>query len=372
MNKDTTSVCILFGGKSAEHEVSVRSARSIFRALDPARYEVSSIGINHAGRWLYQPGSEMLRSDSSSRKEKVLQQGEPVVLVADEKGAAQLIGLKGGAILGRAQVVFPVLHGPFGEDGTVQGLLEMMGVPYVGCGVLASSACMDKEFTKRLLVQARIPTPRFVSVKAGSFPLYHDVRAELGAQVFVKPANLGSSVGISRADSEESLQKALQLAFQYDSKVLIEEQIIGRELECSVLGNENPQASLPGEIVAHPKHGFYSYEAKYLDDGGAVLKLPAEVSREDCQALKAMAVRAFQALGCEGMARVDFFLREKPGASPELLVNELNTIPGFTSISMYPKLWEISGIPFPNLVERLVSLALARHARQKALRVTAW
>jgi D-alanine-D-alanine ligase len=318
-----TRVTVLFGGRSGEHDVSVRSAKAIVAALDPARYDVQTIRITPEGRW------------------------EPRALVP-EPGANPDI-----------DVVFPVLHGTFGEDGTVQGLLELADLPYVGSGVLGSAACMDKEVAKRLCRERGIDVVEFVTLRRGRLDVAA-VEAALPYPVFVKPANLGSSVGISRAADRPALEAALALAAQYDRKLLVERAIAGHELECAVLGDDAPIASAPCEIL--PSRDFYDYEDKYLLDA-ARFELPAKLPPELLERIRRVAVEAYQALECEGMARVDFLLESATG---RLFVNELNTIPGFTSISMYPKMWEHSGVPFATLVERLVDLARARHVQRQA------
>ena len=261
-------------------------------------------------------------------------------------------------------MVFPVLHGPFGEDGTVQGLLKLANIAYVGAGVLGSAIGMDKDVMKRLLRDAGIPVARFVAAnKYSSKPIDFDAaRDQLGLPLFVKPANLGSSVGIHKVTDRDEFQRAVRDALNYDDKVLIEECINGREIECSVLGNDNPIASVPGEIL--PRHEFYSYEAKYLDENGAVLEIPAKLSSETLERIRQLAIRTFTVLCCEGMARIDFFLRN----SDEIIVNEINTIPGFTRISMYPKLWEATSISYSELIDRLIQLALERFQREQRLK----
>jgi D-alanine-D-alanine ligase len=261
-------------------------------------------------------------------------------------------------------VVFPVLHGPFGEDGTVQGLLKLANIAFVGAGVLGSAIGMDKDVMKRLLRDAGIPVVRFmVANRYSSNGIdFDDVRDQLGLPLFVKPANLGSSVGIHKVNDRDEFERAVRDALNYDNKILIEECIKGREIECSVLGNDNPIASVPGEIL--PRHEFYSYEAKYLDENGAVLEIPAKLPAETSERIRQLATKTFTVLCCEGMARVDFFLRN----DEEIIVNEINTIPGFTRISMYPKLWEATGISYSDLIDRLIQLAIERFAGEKRLK----
>jgi D-alanine-D-alanine ligase len=280
---------------------------------------------------------------------------------------SRLLNLSDDRDLGQLDVVFPVLHGPYGEDGSVQGLCRLANMPCVGAGVLGSAVGMDKDVMKRLLRDAGIPIARFVTLPRGMrAPDFPALKEELGTPLFVKPANLGSSVGISRVESDEEYRAALASAFEYDTKVVVEECIVGREIECAVLGNEDPQASIPGEIVAGGGHTFYDYEAKYIDEKGAELRIPAPLDSRITEKVQSLARRAFTVLCCEGMARVDMFVKE----GGEVLVNEINTIPGFTRISMYPKLWEASGISYSQLVDRLITLAIERHAAERELKTT--
>jgi D-alanine-D-alanine ligase len=329
-------VAVLLGGRSSEHEISLASARSVIAALDPERYETVPVEIGRDGRW------ELGTGENGSTAETL-----PVPTS------------KVPATLGEVDVVFPVLHGPFGEDGTVQGLLELAGVPYVGAGVLGSSLAMDKDVFKAVMRDRGIPVTRNVTLRLGDEP-----ENPFGFPVFVKPARLGSSVGISKARDDEELAAAVELAFRHDEKVLVEEFVDGIEVECGVLGNERPEASLPGEIDSHGFSGedWYDYSAKY-DEGGMDLVVPPRLPAETIERVRELAVRAFVAGECEGMARVDFFVRP----NGEVLVNELNTIPGFTATSVYAKLFEASGVPYPELVDRLVQLALERHERRSRL-----
>ncbi|MBC7216743.1 MAG: D-alanine--D-alanine ligase [Candidatus Caldatribacterium sp.] len=347
------TVLLVFGGKSVEHEVSCESARNIVQALDPAKYEVLLVGIDKEGIWRLCGPEDLRYPECPSDRDEV-------ALIPHPEGG-KLYNLREGRVIASPRVVFPVLHGTFGEDGTLQGLLEMVNLPYVGSGVAGSAICMDKEVTKRLLREADLPVVRFLVATEDAAPTFLEATERLGLPLFVKPATLGSSVGAAKVATEEEFHKALEEAFQYDTRVLIEEYIAGREIECSVLGNEKPFASLPGEIVPH--HPFYSYEAKYLDPEGAELLVPAPLDEETTKRVQELALRAFLACRCEGMARVDFFLRGK-----DLYISELNTIPGFTKISMYPKLWEASGIPYPELIDRLIALALEREEKKRKLR----
>jgi D-alanine-D-alanine ligase len=331
-------VAVLLGGRSSEHEISLASARSVLDALDPQRYELVTVEIGRDGRWELGSGS----SDGSPAETLPV----PTAKVP--------------ATLGEVDVVFPVLHGPFGEDGTVQGLLELAGVPYVGAGVLGSALAMDKDVFKAVMRDRGVPVTANITIRKGGKP--HN---PFGFPVFVKPARLGSSVGISKVRSEEELGAAVELAFRHDEKVLVEEFVEGIEVECGVLGNERPEASLPGEIVSHGFDGadWYDYSAKY-DEGGMDLVIPPRLPQETIERVQELAVRSFVAGECEGMARVDFFVRP----DGEVLLNELNTIPGFTATSVYAKLFEASGVPYPELVDRLVQLALERHERRSRLR----
>jgi D-alanine-D-alanine ligase len=327
MSASKIRVAVLYGGRSGEHEVSVRSAESVIAAINPARYEVSRIFITPDGRWDPRP-------------------------ILPEPGANPGI-----------DVVFPVLHGTFGEDGTVQGLLELAGLAYVGAGVLASAVSMDKEVTKRLCRERGLPVVEYVILTRERLDA-EAVERELAYPVFVKPANLGSSVGISKARHREELERAMRLAAEYDRKIVVEREIVGREIECSVLGNENPEAAVPCEIL--PSRDFYDYEDKYLLDlAGTVL--PADLPPETTEEVRRLAVECYRAVECEGMARVDFLLE---ASTSRLYINEINTIPGFTSISMYPKMWEAAGLPYAALIDRLIELALERDAARKATRFT--
>ena len=334
-------VAVVMGGRSSEHEISLASARSVLEALHPARYEAVTIEIGRDGRW---------ELGSGSRAE----------LERHGHSAAETLPVPTSnvpATLAEVDVVFPVLHGPFGEDGTVQGLLELADVPYVGAGVTASALCMDKDLFKSVLRDKRIPVTRSVTLR----PDGDGFENPFGFPVFVKPARLGSSVGISKARGEDELRAAIKLAFLHDEKVLVEEFVSGVEVECSVLGNQEPIASIPGEIVANSD--WYDYSAKY-DEGGMELVIPPRVPQEAIERVQELSVQAFRATECEGMARADCFVRD----DGEVLVNELNTIPGFTATSVYAKLFEASGIPYEELLDRLVQLALERHERRGRLR----
>ena len=315
-------VGILFGGKSAEHEISLLSANNVVEAMDKNKFEPVMIKIDKSGKWNI---NEIFNCD----------------------------------------VIFPILHGPFGEDGTIQGLLKLADIPFAGPSVLGSAVGMDKDVMKRLLRDAGIPIGKFLTVSQHEKkPSFKEIETALGKPFFIKPANMGSSVGISKVSDEAQFNAALKDAFLFDTKIVIEEFIPGREIECAVLGNEEPAASIPGEIT--PTHDFYSYDAKYLDENGAKLKIPADIDVETTKRVQELAIKVFQALCCEGLSRVDLFL--KPNGA--LLVNEINTMPGFTKISMYPKMWEASGISYTELITRLIELAISRFERDKKIKTS--
>lgn len=367
--KNKTRVGVLFGGKSAEHEVSLQSAKNIIEAIDRQKFEVVLIGIDKTGKWfVYEEGYYLV--NPSDPKLIHLAQSQKQVTLVSTGGKGVLVNLRNRSEVIELDVMFPVLHGPYGEDGSVQGLLKLGDVPFVGAGVLGSAVGMDKVVMKALLQQAAIPTPRFLSFRSHerSRISYSRIQNELGLPLFVKPANLGSSVGITKVTVEDDLPQALALAFQFDHKVLVEEFVKGREIECSVLGNEDPIASICGEIVPASRHGFYSYDAKYIDEKGAQLIVPAELSAQAQRKAQDTAVAAYEALCCEGMGRVDMFLTH----SDEVLVMEINTIPGFTRVSMYPRLWQASGVSYSELITRLIDLALERQGADQNLRTSNW
>ena len=347
------TVGLFFGGRSAEHEVSIRSAASLHAALRDAGYWVVTVGIERSGAWRYMPltGNAFHREVDPRACAVTLAPG----------GAGQLMACDGSDIatgLPRIDVAFPALHGPFGEDGCLQGLFETCGVPYAGAGVLAGAVTMDKEVTKRLLMQAGLPVVPYRLHRRGTRPpTWQALSDNLGPRLYVKPASLGSSIGTAPADDETSFERALAGALEHGDKVLVERRVIGRELECGVMETEDgPVASVVGEINAGTQHAFYDYDAKYADDSHATVEVPARLVPEMASRIRAMAVDAFQVLGCRDLARVDFFL----GEHGELFVNEVNTLPGFTSISLFPRMFEASGIPIKDQVTRLVEQALAR------------
>jgi D-alanine-D-alanine ligase len=320
MARKKIKIGVLFGGKSAEHEVSINSARNVINALDKKRYQIILVKISKDGRFDF-------------------------------------------SIIKKMDVIFPILHGPFGEDGSMQGLLKLSEVPFVGPSVLGSAVGMDKEISKRVLRDSGIPIGKFFTLRMGDKINYTKIKKELGLPLFIKPANMGSSVGISKVRNEKEFEKAIKEAFKYDTKIIIEEFIDGREIECAVLGNEHPMASVPGEIIAN--QDFYSYNAKYVD-AGSVAVIPAKISAKTKKRIQELAIETFRALNCEGMSRVDFFLKK----NGSVVVNEINTIPGFTDISMYPKLWEASGIPQTKLLDRLIDLAIERFEREQKLKTS--
>jgi D-alanine-D-alanine ligase len=349
-------VGVLFGGRSGEHEVSLSSSASVIRALDPEKYEAVPIGISKDGRWLVGEGAQKLLAD-------VLKSGKRVMLSADPSVAA-LVPLDektGGAL--RVDVIFPVLHGTFGEDGTIQGLLDLAGLPYVGAGVLGSAVGMDKDVAKRLFRDAKLPVAEFVAIPRAAWEssrgeVIKKICKQFRFPVFIKPASLGSSVGMTKVHSREELPKGMDLAAEFGQKILVERGLNAREIEVAILGNSSPKASIPGEIVPHRE--FYDYTAKYLE-AGTELVIPAPLKPAQVKKFQEFAVRAFLALNCEGMARVDFFLERRTN---RIYINEINTIPGFTSISMYPKLWEASGIPYRELIDRLIQFAFDAHSEK--------
>ena len=352
-------VGVIFGGRSGEHEVSLRSARAIVEAIDRKKFDVVPIAITKEGKWLAPANSAQLLPDAVHS-----------LLPSNTHTATAEIELLGDS--SQLDVIFPALHGPFGEDGTLQGLLEMADVPYVGCGVLASACGMDKVTMKSLFVEAGLPICKhiwFLRSQWQSNPakVIRKVTNDIGLPCFVKPANLGSSVGVSRATDKESLRKAIDLAAEYDRKIIVEEELVAREIECAVLGNDEPKASLPGEyVVRDEKARFLDYTEKYANTGNVSFVVPAPLSKSMTAKIQRMAIRAFQSVDGSGLARVDFFLPRNGG---ELVVNELNTMPGLTEVSGYPKMWEASGISFARLLETLIDLAFERH-REKALTKT--
>ncbi len=344
-------LALIFGGRSGEHEVSVVSARSVARALAGGRFEIVPMAIDRSGRWAEPEVAARVLAESGDRADRVVRfEGRHRL---DPRLATDSI-----------DAAFPVLHGPWGEDGTIQGMLEVLGLPYVGCGVAASAVCMDKALTKRLVVQLGLATAPWVEVPRHAWRRDHaplrDAALALGLPLFVKPARLGSSVGVSKVTAGEGLGAALDEALAHDTLAVVERGLDAREIEVAVLGNDTPRASLPGEVI--PGREFYDYADKYLESGSQLLA-PAPLTEADSERARALALDAYRGLGCEGMARVDLFLERSTG---RLWVNEVNTIPGFTSISMYPRLWEVTGRPYPGLVAELVELGLTRHRERRS------
>ncbi|TCS96540.1 D-alanine--D-alanine ligase [Hazenella coriacea] len=357
-------VAVLFGGKSGEHDVSLSSAASVIKSMDLDRYEVIPIGITRDGLWkIGQESLPMIAANLDQSKREQLQSQLPVLSDSHDLGHPSI--MKPSEI----DVVFPVLHGTFGEDGTIQGFLEIANLPYVGAGVLASAVGMDKVMTKKIFEQAGLPQGRYVYFLKSEWnkdasQILQQIEGSFGYPCFVKPANLGSSVGISKASTQEELVEAIDFAAQYDRKILVEEFIPAHEIEVAVLGNDEPQASQPGEIVS--SNDFYDYKAKYID-GKSEMRIPAELPEETKEKVRQMAVQAYKAIDGSGLSRVDFFIRKDNG---EILINEINTMPGFTPFSMYAKLWEHSGISYPELVSKLIQLALDRFKEKNELITT--
>ncbi|QDY43081.1 D-alanine--D-alanine ligase [Candidatus Pantoea soli] len=356
-------VGIVFGGKSAEHEVSLQSAKNILEAIDRTKYEVTLLGIDKQGEWHLNDASGFLLNAENPAMIALNRSGENVALVPGS-ASQQLISRQQAQPLSQLDVIFPIVHGTLGEDGSLQGLLRMANLPFVGSDVLGSAVSMDKDVTKRLLRDAGLKVAPWLSITQAQ-------RASLDAQalvtrfglpLFVKPANQGSSVGVSKVDKLADLEAALDLAFTFDRKVLIEQGIKGREIECAVLGNDEPEASPCGEVVVHD--AFYSYDTKYISESGAEVVVPAAIDAQASEAIRAVAIKAFKALECFGMARVDVFLTE----NGEIIVNEVNTLPGFTNISMYPKLWQAAGLSYSALITRLIELAQQRHQQNRQLK----
>lgn len=362
MIKRKIRVGVLFGGKSAEHEVSLQSARNIIESLDKNKYEVIPIGINKEGKWLLNNTSNYLLNSHNPKLIKLNESKRGVALYAQGQGALTSIN-NNSETGGKLDVIFPAIHGPFGEDGSMQGLLKLADVPFVGPSVLGSAIGMDKEITKKLLRDAGVPIGKFIVLKSNDKTDFKKIKKELGLPIFIKPVNMGSSVGVSKARNETEFKKGVKEAFLFDTKIIIEEFIDGREIECAVLGNDKPMASVPGEIIANQE--FYSYNAKYIDEG-AVAEIPAKIDKKTTIKVQELAIKTFQTLNCEGMSRVDFFIKK----NGDVLVNEINTIPGFTNISMYPKLWEASGVPLPKLLDRLIELAMERFEKEQKLKTT--
>ncbi len=359
MKKQKINLALIFGGRSAEHEVSIVSAQNIAKAINLKKYSLILVGISQKGEWILFNEQELFSLKKIPNLKKSSLKKNVISFTKNH-----IFYLKTGSSEKRIDAVFPALHGPYGEDGTIQGLLKLYNVPFVGPGILGSSVSMDKDVSKRLLQEAGLPIAKYLVFKNKKDVSFEKIKKNLGLPFFVKPTNLGSSVGVSKVKNCAEFRPALKNAFSFDDKIIIEEYIQGKEIECSVLGNENPIASIPGEII--PMHDFYSYEAKYLDDDGARMAIPANISKTMMSKFQNLAIKTFETLCCEGMGRVDFFLTPKN----EIYINEINTIPGFTSISMYPKLWEKSGISYATLIDKLIGFGIKRFEREKKLKTT--
>ncbi len=358
-------VGIVFGGKSAEHEVSLQSAKNIVDAIDKSRFDVVLLGIDKQGQWHVNDASQyLLNADDPAHI--ALNPSEISVATVPGVIHGQLINAGNAQTLAQIDVVFPIVHGTLGEDGSLQGMLRMANLPFVGSDVLGSAICMDKDISKRLLRDAGLAVTPFMTLTRATAARtgFAEVRSKLGLPLFVKPANQGSSVGVSKVSDDAGYKAAIELALDFDEKVLVESAVSGREIECAVLGNEDAIASGCGEIVV--RSGFYSYDSKYIDDQAAQVVVPANISLEASERIRALAVEAFQVLGCSGLARVDVFLTD----SGEVLINEINSLPGFTRISMYPKLWQATGMTYSELVSRLIELALEKHKARQALKIS--
>jgi len=357
------NVGILFGGKSTEHEVSLQSANSVIQVMDQEKYEITLIGIDKQGQWYLCDQADFLINKDNPKNILLKHTGIPVALALG-KSTQQLVCFSQPTVYKTMDVIFPLLHGAYGEDGIMQGLLKLANIPFVGPSVLGSAVGMDKDVTKRLLRDAGIPIAKFMAYQQWEQDEinFEMIVKELGLPLFVKPANLGSSVGIHKVNNQEEFIHAVREAFTFDTKILIEEFVAGWEVECAVLGNETPIASAVGAII--PQQEFYSYEAKYMDEKGAIIQIPANLSAELVTTIQELAVKTCKILCCEGMARVDFFLTQ----DNRVIINEINTIPGFTKISMYPKLWEISGLCYSKLIDRLIELAQERFKREEGIK----
>ena len=359
-------VGIVFGGKSTEHEISLLSARNIINAIDRDKYELTLLGIDKQGQWHVQQLDHYLEHPEKASAVALSPSPSKIAVIPGQQ-QQQLLDCNQGKALEQVDVIFPIVHGTLGEDGSLQGLLRMVDLPFVGSSVLGSAVCMDKDVTKRLLRDAGLPVTPFATLTlANRDQIKFDALVkELGLPLFIKPANQGSSVGVSKVKDEAGFKAAVQLAFEYDHKVLVESTIVGREIECAVLGNEHPRASVCGEIAVDS--GFYSYDAKYIDEQGVHLAIPAQLPDAISEHIRQLAVKAFQTLDCLGLARVDVFLTQ----DERILINEVNNLPGFTDISMYPNLWQASGISHTELIGTLIELALQRHRQNSQLKNSA-
>lgn len=361
--KKKITVGVLFGGKSVEHEVSLLSAKNVVEALNKEKYNIVLIGIDQEGRWYLNDSAHFLLNAHDPLSIQQHQNHRNRILLNTQE-SGKIIRFSGEPVGEAIDVIFPVLHGAYGEDGTIQGLLKMANLPFVGSCVLGSAIGMDKDVMKRLLREAQIPVGRFLVFKSHERIDFDEIVKILGLPFFVKPARSGSSVGISKVRTEAEFKLAVATALNYDTKIIIEEFVPGREIECAILGNHDPMASIPGEVITHSKHEFYSYEAKYLDSEGALLQVPADLPDSMIRTIQRLSIASFKVLECSGMARVDFFVKQ----DGQIFVNEINTIPGFTMISMYPKLMKASGIAYPDLIDRLIELAFEKFKQEKQLK----
>ncbi len=354
-------IALIFGGRTAEHEVSIISAKYIFNAINTELFNVQIVGISKQGTWYKFPNADVFKNYTSLNDSDL--QSQEIITLISSAGKPFVYSLKTHEKY-QIDAAFPIIHGTMGEDGTLQGLFKVVQLPFVGCDVLASAVSMDKEFMKRLMTDARIPNSKYLVLRKQNQQSFNEISKHLGLPFFIKPANAGSSVGVHKIKSEADFKIKIADSFLYDHKVLAEQFNDGIEIECSVLGlNNNAKASLPGQLKVN--HEFYSYEAKYLDANGAEIIIPAKISPEKITEVQQLAVKTFNTLGCDGLARVDFFL-EKNG---NLTVNEINTLPGFTQISMYPKMWEASGLNYSDLITRLIELSFEKHAADRKLKL---
>lgn len=364
MEKQKIKVAILFGGRSTEHQISLLSAKNIYHSIDKDKFEALLIGIDKAGTWHLNHESLAIINSDDPDKVALSSQFQNPILLSQNTNSHLLTAVAQNTEATKIDVVFPVLHGTYGEDGSVQGLAKLANLPCVGSGILGSAVGMDKDIMKHVLRSNGVKVADWLTVrKSDKHQITYEMAAKtLGKELFVKPANLGSSVGVSQVKEASQFDTALDQALKYDHKVIIEEKIIGREIECAVLGNNHPQASIPGEVVV-PKDSFYSFENKYIDDKGATLHIPAELTSAQIETIQALSLETYKFLECKGMTRVDMFMTE----DEQLIINEVNTIPGFTKISMYPKLWEISGLSQKELITKLINLAIEEHKSQNSL-----
>jgi D-alanine-D-alanine ligase len=357
-------VAIVYGGRSTEHQISLLSAKNVVGAIDLTKFEPVLIGIDKTGTWHLNEGDMKLENPDSAKDISLGAINNPI-LIAQNAGSKEIFSVKHNKVVGSIDVIFPVMHGIFGEDGSIQGFAKLANIPCVGCGILGSAVGMDKDITKRLLRDAGIKVADFITLRKGynDHLSYKEVVAKLGNELFIKPANLGSSVGVSFVKDEASYNKAVELGFKYDPKVIVEEKLVGREIECAILGhNANPKASAIGEVI--PKSSFYDFESKYVSADGALCQIPAEnLSDEEVKTIQDKAIEIYRLLECEGLTRVDMFYTP----SKEIYLNEVNTLPGFTSISMYPKLWAQVGLPYQDLITELINLAIERNERENQM-----